>query len=277
MPDRIRKHRSKIAVAVVAAVLVLGLVRVEQGGGEDPSDDVRKNARRVHCLSPKQRPELVHTAIRLGEAAPGSTETAFRPIRNGRAGTPTALDKWSLDSREAFGNVCKPLAVLTGSKALQDPPPKPPLWRRIGTNPLFTLIIGALLTLATAMLTARTARHQMLADQLNTAAAEYLKASDGVRRARFRGGLLDENALEERRVELWSAVLRVPLPPTQSRGLLRRLDRAHRALKVDEFDNERTIAELHELSSELAAAVRGEVVTAGEDIEAAANTSGGGR
>ncbi|TDC67151.1 hypothetical protein E1200_15515 [Actinomadura sp. GC306] len=277
MVDQIRERRWPITVAALSGLLVVLVVVGETGGGQSPDDAVRADARRVHCLSAKQRPMLVETAIRLDEAAPGSTETAFWPGPTRRGAEPTTLDQWSRDSGEAFSRTCQPLAALTGAKALQDPAPKPPLWQRIATNPVFTLVLGALLTLATTSLTARNARRQLLADQLNTAAAGYLKAADGVRRARLRGKAPDENAFEESRVELWSAILRVPLPAARNRALLARLETAHQTLKEGDFRDEGAVERLRELSTEIADAVRRDGAEAGAPVAAGTRTPGGGR
>lgn len=263
MPGRFQKLRglrAPLAVVAVAGLLGSAVVLGETGDGGDPAGAVRKDARRVHCLSDEQRPALVKAAIRLGEAAPGSTDTAFRPVRGGRVGTATTLDRWSEQSPAAFTRACEPLAALTAAKALQEPAPKPPLWRRILTNPVVTLLLGSALTFVTTWSAARTARRQTLTDQLVTAAAGYLKAADGTRRARLRGSPPDEEALEGHRTELWSAILAAPLPGVGHGELLDRLDLAHQSLRAAGFDNIRTLEQLAELSGAVAAAVRSKAV-----------------
>lgn len=276
MAEQVRKHRRKIALGIAGGVLGLAVVLLEAGGGGDPGDEVRTDARRLHCLSKKQRPELVQAAVRLGEAAPGSTEAELRPMSGGRETTPVTLDEWSRRSPAAFARACEPLAALSGSKTLQDPAPKPPLWQRIGTNPLVTLVIGSLLAFASTHATARTARRETLADQLNTAAAEYLKAAEAMRRARLRGGAIDEEALDGRRLVLWSAILRIPLPPADGRELDALLGRAHEALKAVRFDDARALHQIQQLSDALAKALRGERVIAEAAAGPAESTPGAG-
>ncbi|WP_433227116.1 hypothetical protein [Actinomadura formosensis] len=281
MPGRFQKLRVlrvPLAVAGLAGLLGSAVVLGETGGG-DPADAVRANARLVHCLSDRQRPALVKTAIRLGEAAPGSTDTAFRPVRDGRVKAVTTLDRWSEQSPGAFTRACKPLAALTAAKTLQDPAPKPPLWRRILTNPVVTLLLGSALTFATTWSAARTARRQTLTDQLVTAAAEYLKAAQAVRLARAREKPSDEAGLEGRRVDLGTAILRAGLPGAERHRLGALLSQAHETLIRDEFRREAAEKRLRLLETGLGRAVRGEPVPgdapAGADTEPAEQSAGG--
>ncbi len=159
---------------------------------------------------------------------------------------------------------CAPLAALTGNKALQDPPPAPPLWRRVLTNPVFTLVLGGLLTAATSASAARSVRRQTLADQLNTAAAEYLKTAQSMRLARAWEQPSDKAGLEGRRVELGAAILRAGLPDADWRNLDRLLDGAHRALVGTEFETAAADRAVRRLEQALRQAVRGEPVPGGE-------------
>jgi hypothetical protein len=268
-----REHWRTLAAAGVFAVLGAA-VHLGERGGSDPGDRVRADARRMHCLEAKQRPELLRAAIRLGAAAPGSTDAAVRPMKGGRPGAPLTLDEWSRKDPDGFSRVCAPLAALTGNKALQDPPPAPPLWRRVLTNPVFTLVLGGLLTAATSASAARSVRRQTLADQLNTAAAEYHKAAQSMRLARAWEQPTDKAGLEGRRVELGAAILRAGLPDADWRNLDRLLDESHRTLIGNPFDTAAADRAVRRLEQALRQAVRGEPVP-GEEIERAQHSAEG--
>lgn len=254
-----RRLAAGCAVAALGAAVLLGELG-EAGAG----DRVRADARRVHCLSDGQRAELVRVAVRLGAAAPGSTGTAVRPMRGGRPGAPLTADEWSRKDPGGFARACAPLAVLTGAKALQDPPPRPPLWRRVLTNPVFTLVLGGLLTAATSASAARSVRRQTLADQLNTAAAEYLKAAQEVRLARTWEHAPDAAALEGRRVELGAAILRAGLRDADRQNLDRLLDRTHQDLVGAGFQKAASEEAVRRLEHALRRAVRGVPVPVAE-------------
>ncbi|MEU8346425.1 hypothetical protein AB0C74_32420 [Spirillospora sp. NPDC048832] len=247
------------AVAALGAAVLLGELGQDRSG-----DRVRADARRVHCLSDQRRAELVRVAVRLGAAAPGSTGAAVRPLRDGRPGAPLTVDAWSREDQAGFDRACAPLAVLTGTKALQDPPPGPPLWRRVLTNPVFTLVLGGLLTAVTSASAARAVRRQTLADQLNTAAAEYLKAAQDVRLARTWENVPDAAALEGRRVELGAAILRAGLRDSDRRNLGGLLDRTHRELIGAGFQKAASEEAVRRLEHALSQAVRGAPVPAVE-------------
>ncbi|WP_187437659.1 hypothetical protein [Actinomadura decatromicini] len=244
-------------VGGVAAVLVLLGARAALHAGADPGAALRADARRVHCLSAKQRPELVQAAVRLGIAAPGSTDARFLPLRDGRPAAPRTLDEWSRTSPADFDRACGPLAAVTGAKSLQDPPPKPELWKQVAANPLCTLLLGAFLTFATAAATARTARRQTLTDQLNSAAAEYLKAAQAARVARSRERAADVTGLEGRRVDLLSALLRAGRRGAELRNLQGLLETAHKAVMAGPFEAAPAEEGLRRLEAALVKAVRG--------------------
>ncbi|MFI0370811.1 hypothetical protein ACH35V_23320 [Actinomadura sp. 1N219] len=249
-----------VAGGGAVAVLVLVVVQAAQDDAKDRGDALRADARRVHCLSAKQRPGLVEAAVRLGVAAPGSTDAGFLPRTGGRAAASTTLDAWSRETGGGFDRACRSLAALTGAKALQDPAPKPPLWRRVAVNPTFTLVLGAFLTLAAGRSTERGVRRQVLADQLNTAAAEYLKAAHATRLARAGEKGIDKAGLEGRRVDLVSAVLRTGLPDADRRGLDGLLGCAHDALVGPGFQPKPAETAVRRLETALGRAVRGERV-----------------
>ncbi|GAA4232697.1 hypothetical protein GCM10022254_33280 [Actinomadura meridiana] len=252
----------RIAWGVAVAALGLVIAQVAWDDPKDPGDEARADARRLHCLSARQRPGLVEAAVRLGVAAPGSTATGtgFRPKHGDRVTAATTLDAWNRTSRADFDWACTALAALTGPKTVQDPAPKPTLWRRVAANPTFTLVLGAFLTLGTQRSTERSVRRQALADQLNTAAAEYLKAAHAARLARAADKATDRAGLEGRRVDLGSAILRAGLPTAERRNLDGLLGTAHDVLVGSAFRPRPAEEAVRRLETALGRAVRGESV-----------------
>jgi hypothetical protein len=221
-----RHRRRLIAAGVVAIFGLIALPTVLRNA--DPAGKVRGDARRVYCLAAENRAALIDAAITLKKAAPGSTASDFRPLPG--AATAVTFDQWSEDHQDGFDELCASFAALTAPRALQEPEPAPPWWRRLGSNPVLALALGSLLTFTTTRLAAGATRREFLADQLNSAASEYLKAADTVGVDRARAMAVDLPGLEGRKIELWSALLRQPLPDTEQDFLHRRLDDVHQTL-----------------------------------------------
>ncbi|QXJ21201.1 hypothetical protein AGRA3207_002033 [Actinomadura graeca] len=188
----------RVGWTVMLAAL-LGMI-VSAAGRADATDTAG-DSRTVYCVRSGNERPLVKAAVALGLATGGATGTELTPVRGG-IGVDLTVAEWARRDPDGFGRAC---AALVAARLLPAQPRSRLLDQLI---PVLSAVIGAILAYIFGIRTARSARSDRAADELQAAVTAYARACRRCLTAwRYGRGREFEDAMEEPFEDL-QAVLR---------------------------------------------------------------------